>query len=71
MFRKPRNDLIRFLQDPKAVFDETHTPLLISFLQRTGLGFTGQLQDKLADNGPEANDLNVGPIGALSLDNNV
>ena len=40
----------------------------ISFLRRTGLGFVKETSDGCATDDPETDDLDVGPIGHLSLD---
>ena len=43
-------------------------PALTTFLRRTGLGFIRDVRDRLAKDDPEVDDLDVGPIGRLSLD---
>ena len=57
-----------FLVD--IISDMTRTPALITFLRRTGLGFVKGVHDRLATDDAEVDDLDVGPIGSLSLDLN-
>ena len=49
-------------------FDVIQIPALTTFLRRTGLGFVRDVRNRLAKDGPELYDLDVGPIGRLSLD---
>ena len=46
----------------------TRFPALITFLKRTGPEFVRGMYDGLATDDSEADDLDVGPIGSLSLD---
>jgi hypothetical protein len=48
-------------------FDMAQIPALTTFLRRTGLGFIKDVRDRLAKDDPEVDDLDVGPIGHLSL----
>lgn len=61
--------------NPNLRFDDHHIAEVITFLRRTWLGFSSDVCDKIlkddleADDLPvEADDLDVGPIGDLSLD---
>ena len=49
-------------------FDVAQIPALTTFLRRTSLGFIRDVRDRLAKDDPEVGDLDVGPIGRLSLD---
>lgn len=51
-----------------ASFDGTLTPQIIASLRHTGLGFTKTVHGKIKEDTAEADDLDVGPIGALALD---
>ena len=53
---------------PDILYDPQRIPALISFLRRTGLGFVKETSDGCATENPETDDLDVGPIGHLSLD---
>ena len=74
----PRNDLLPTDPAPKpdlpqpppqdVSFDLTRTPLFIAFLRRAGLGFCNDPHDRTTEENPEADDLDVGPIGSLRLD---
>ena len=55
-------------QHPLSCFDSRKTANLIQFLRRTGLGFVRYVKDKLATDESEIDDIDVGPIGGLSLD---
>ena len=44
------------------------TPHPIDFLRRTGLGFCKAPEDRITEDGPETEDLGVGPVGSLGLD---
>ena len=53
---------------PNLRFDDTRTAQAITFLHQTGLGFSQDIHDRFLKDGPEADDLGVGPVGGLSLD---
>ena len=53
---------------PDIRFDMAQIPALTTFLRRTGLGFIKDVCDRLAKDDPEVDDLDIGPIGRLSLD---
>ena len=53
---------------PNTIFNNSYAPAIISFMKRTGLGFTRYVRDKSSDNLSENKDIDVGPIGSLSLD---
>ena len=50
------------------IYDTQHTTSIISYLKRTGLGFTRNTHNKLSNEEPEIDDIDVGPIGGLSID---
>ena len=50
------------------IYNTQYTTAVISFLKRTGLGFTRYVQDKSRNDPSENEDVDVGPIGSLSLD---
>lgn len=50
------------------MFNPARLPSLVTFLRRTGLGFSDALRDGTLDDNPEADDLNVGKIVALTFD---
>ena len=60
------------IQNPLLCFDSRKAANLIQFMRRTDLGFVRFVKDKLAtaSDNSEINDIDVGPIGGLSLDLN-
>ena len=50
------------------IYNTQHTTAIISFLKRTGLGFTRNTGDKVSNQESEIDDIDVGPIGSLLLD---
>ena len=50
------------------IYDIQYTTAIISFLKRTGLGFTRNTHDKLSDEESEIDNIDVGPIRSLSID---
>ena len=50
------------------IYNTQHTTAIISFLKRTGLGFTRNPGDKVSNQESEIDDIDVGPIGSLLLD---
>ena len=49
-------------------YNTTYTTAVISSLKRTGLGFSRDFCDKALEDESEIDDIDVGPIGSLSLD---
>ena len=50
------------------IFNTLYTTPIITFLKCTGLGFTRNVHDKSCDDSSSDEDIDVGPIGSLSLD---
>ena len=61
-----RNDLFTNT-GPDLRFYDTQTAQVITFLHRTGLGFSPDTHDRILKDDPEVGDLDVDPIGGLSL----
>ena len=64
----PNRSAPLLLPPPDIRFDMDQIPALTTFLRRTGLGFIRDVRDRLAKDDPEVDDLDVGPIGRISLD---
>ena len=62
------SSVVLVTQHPLPYFDSRKTTKLIQFLRQTGQGFVRYVKDKLATDESEIDDIDVGPIGRLSLD---
>ena len=67
-FNDARNDLLPAPASQTLLFEPNHLPQLVTFLRRTGLGFTQDLRDRTEDAESEVEDLDVGPIEGMTLD---
>ena len=65
--QEARNDIFTHA-GPNLRFDDARTAQVIAFLRRTGLGSSPDTHGWTLKDGPEADDLDVGPIGGLSPD---
>lgn len=67
-FNDARNGLLPATTSQNFRFEPIHLPRLVTFLRRTGPGFSRDLRDKTRDTELEVEDLDVGLIGDMALD---